>query len=194
MAALDGDIIAAEEDLLPVALSVGSIVTALATVSGLYTVHDKDRSGYLSLDECVTLLNSPELRSSVHTLTNTTTPTHSKADIVAYFNKADTDRSGSLNRTEFLALFLAITTERVKKDPLLLAEALLGFLDSDRNGKLEGKELKVLMTILGMPATLLLPIPSFMSVDYRSFLETIRRSGQVKPLGSPRPGSSGKKK
>ena len=104
---------------MPVALSVGTIVTALATVSGLYGSHDRDRSGYLSIDEAVTLLNSAELRTSVHTLTNTTTPVHSKAEIEAYFKKADTDRSGSLSRTEFLALYLAITTERVKKDPLV---------------------------------------------------------------------------
>ena len=55
----------------------------------------------------------------------------------------------------------------------VLAEALLGFLDVDRNGKIEGGELKVLLAMLGFPAALLLPIPKFISIDYRSILKRL---------------------
>lgn len=55
----------------------------------------------------------------------------------------------------------------------MLAEALLGFLDVDRNGKIEGGELKVLLAMLGFPAALLLPIPKFISIDYRGILKRL---------------------
>ncbi len=56
-------------------------------------------------------------------------------------------RSGALSRSEFLALYLLVSTHRIVENPVVLAEALLGFLDSDRNGKIEGKELKVRLCI-----------------------------------------------
>lgn len=43
----------------------------------------------------------------------------------------------------FLALYLALFRQRVQSHPAVLAEALLGFLDTDRNGKIDGGELKV---------------------------------------------------
>lgn len=42
----------------------------------------------------------------------------------------------------------------------VLAEALLGFIDVDRNGRIEGGELKKLLTLMGFPMALLLPIPA----------------------------------
>lgn len=36
-----------------------------------------------------------------------------------HFRRADSDRSGGLSRSEFLALYLAVATERVKKNPLV---------------------------------------------------------------------------
>lgn len=55
----------------------------------------------------------------------------------------------------------------------LLAEALLGFLDRDRNGVLEGGELKAMLAILGFAPALLMPIPSFMRIEYKAILRTL---------------------
>jgi hypothetical protein len=54
-----------------------------------------------------------------------------------------------------------------------MAEALLGFIDKDKNGVLEGKELKPLLLILGFAPAMLLPIPGFMKINYRSILGSI---------------------
>ena len=97
-------------------------------------------------------------------------------DIRELFKIADTDNNGTLSRSEFFALYLALVKERVKGPPLVLAEALLGFIDVDRNGKIEGGELKVVLAMLGFPAALLLPIPKFIGIDYRSILQKLGSS------------------
>ncbi|KXZ51759.1 hypothetical protein GPECTOR_11g203 [Gonium pectorale] len=124
-------------------------------------------------EECTELFNSPELREAVQMVTNVPPRVLSEEDLEPFFKKADADRSGALSRTEFLALYLAVATERVKKNPLVVAEALFGFIDHDRNGVLEGNELKALLTILGFAPALLLPIPGFLKVEYRSILRTL---------------------
>lgn len=158
----------------PVKLSLGNVISALSTVNSCFSKYDVDRSGQLSLDEATALLNGPELRTSLLTLANVEVPHRTKDDLQPYFKKADSDRSGALSRTEFMAMYLAVATERVKQDPLVLAEGLLGFIDADRNGKIQGGELKVLLAILGFPAALVLPIPGFISVDYRSIIDSMR--------------------
>ena len=59
--------------------------------------------------------------------------------------------------------------------PQLLAEALLGFIDKDKNGVLEGSEVKALLTILGFAPVLLMPIPGFVKIEYK--VRTTRGTG-----------------
>lgn len=73
----------------------------------------------------------------------------------------------------------------------VLAEALFGFIDVDRNGKIDGGELKVrtlrgclsrhhvsrpsqvCLAMLGFPAAMVLPIPKAIGVDYRGILRAL---------------------
>jgi Ca2+-binding EF-hand superfamily protein len=107
------------------------------------------------------------------TLTNIEPLHRTEDDLRELFQKADADSNGTLSRSEFLALYLSLARERVQGSPLILAEALLGFIDIDRNGKIEGGELKVLLAMLGFPAALLLPIPKFIGIDYRNILKRL---------------------
>ncbi|GIL78867.1 hypothetical protein Vretimale_131 [Volvox reticuliferus] len=125
--------------------------------------------------ECERIFNSPEVSETFQKLTNMSHCNYTTADLEPYFKRADKDASGTLSRTEFLALYLAVTGDRVKRNPLLLAEALLGFIDKDKNGVLEGKELKCLLAILGFAPALLLPIPGFMKIEYRAIFKRIGR-------------------
>ena len=163
-ASLDGKI-------QPLKLDIPTITSTLLKAQKAWDKGDKDKNGSLSLKECVDLLNSAELRDAVRLTLNVEPKLKTEAEIKPLFEKADKDKSGGLSRTEFLALFLAVVTDRVKANPLVLAEALLGFLDVDRNGKIEGGELKVLLAILGFPAAVLLPIPSFIGIDYRGIIK-----------------------
>lgn len=107
------------------------------------------------------------------TMTNIEPLHRTEDDLRGLFQKADTDHSGTLSKSEFLAMYLSMARERVQGSPLVLAEALLGFIDVDRNGKIEGGELKVLLAMLGFPAALLLPIPKFIGIDYRGVLKQL---------------------
>ena len=46
-----------------------------------------------------------------------------EAEIKGLFKEADHDNSGTLSRSEFMALFLKISTERVKANPLVRERA-----------------------------------------------------------------------
>jgi hypothetical protein len=48
----------------------------------------------------------------------------------------------------------------------VLAQALLGVIDFDRNGVLEGQELKRLLRLVGVPGYLTLPLPDSIKLDY----------------------------
>uniref|UniRef100_A0A7R9VB57 EF-hand domain-containing protein n=1 Tax=Chlamydomonas euryale TaxID=1486919 RepID=A0A7R9VB57_9CHLO len=152
-------------------LTIGSATSALMAANGAWETYDTDKSGSLSLPEVVHLLNGPELRQAVRTMTNVEPSIKTEEDMRELFQKADADKSGELSRKEFLAMYLAVINERVKTNPLVMAEALLGFLDTDRNGKIDGGELKVLLAMLGFPLALVAPIPKFIGVDYRGILK-----------------------
>ncbi|KAG2491152.1 hypothetical protein HYH03_010593 [Edaphochlamys debaryana] len=154
-------------------MTLMNLISALAKASSAWEKYDKDRTGTLSLHECEDIFNSPEIAEAVEMITNVSSKHYTAADLEPYFKQADRDRSGTLSRTEFLALYLAVATERIKKNPLLLAEALLGFIDKDKNGVLEGGELKALLTILGFAPALLLPIPDFVKIEYKSILRAL---------------------
>ncbi|PNW73025.1 hypothetical protein CHLRE_14g615850v5 [Chlamydomonas reinhardtii] len=158
-----------------------NVISSLARASSAWELYDTNRDGVLSLEETEALINSAEISQAIELLTNTSCTYYTAADLDPYFRRADTDNSGTLTRTEFLALYLAVATERVKKNPLLLAEALLGFIDTDKNGVLEGGEIKVLLTILGFPAILLLPIPDFIKLEYKAILRTIGSMLEKRP-------------
>ncbi|GIL45202.1 hypothetical protein Vafri_2517 [Volvox africanus] len=150
-------------------------ILMLAKASSAWDKYDKDRNGTMSLKECERIFNSPEISETFEKLTNIPHRTYTPEDLEPYFKRADKDASGTLSRTEFLALYLAVTGDRVKRNPLLLAEALLGFIDGDKNGVLEGRELKLLLTILGFAPALLLPIPDFIKIEYRDIFKRISR-------------------
>ncbi|GLC34083.1 hypothetical protein PLESTB_000835300 [Pleodorina starrii] len=152
-------------------LSVTDYVSLLSKASSAWEKYDKDRNGTMSLKECEDIFNSSEICDAFETLTNMSHRHYTAADLEPYFKRADRDFSGTLSRTEFLALYLAVVGDRIKRNPLLLAEALLGFIDKDKNGVLEGNELKALLAILGFAPALLLPIPGFMKIEYRAILK-----------------------
>ncbi|KAG2447609.1 hypothetical protein HYH02_007529 [Chlamydomonas schloesseri] len=157
-------------------MTLMNLISALAKASSAWEKYDKDRNGTLSLKECEQIFNSEEICEAVEMVTNMHCKHYTAADLEPYFKRADTDRSGTLSRSEFLALYLAVATERVKKNPLLLAEALLGFIDKDKNGVLEGAEVKALLTILGFAPVLLMPIPGFVKIEYKAILRTLGSS------------------
>ncbi|EFJ53034.1 calmodulin-like protein camb [Volvox carteri f. nagariensis] len=171
-------------------LSVTDLISLLTRASRAWDKYDKDRNGSLSLKECEEIFNSAEITQAFESLTNMSHRAYTSRDLEPYFKHADKDSSGTLSRTEFLALYLAIMGDRVKRNPLLLAEALLGFIDKDKNGVLEGKELKGLLLILGFAPALLLPIPDFVRLEHRPIL---KRLGRVLE-GSGDRGSDGKAK
>ncbi|KAF5826912.1 hypothetical protein DUNSADRAFT_1763 [Dunaliella salina] len=130
----------------------------------------------LTLEEATDILNGPELRQVALTLFNVEPAHRTPEELEDKFKQADSDKSGRLSRVEFLALYLSVVTGRVQTSPGVLAEALLGFIDVDRNGRIEGGELKVLLTLLGFPMAAFLPIPKSVGVDYRSWLSKVNGS------------------
>ncbi|GAX72637.1 hypothetical protein CEUSTIGMA_g93.t1 [Chlamydomonas eustigma] len=158
---------------MPPPLNFQNVAGALSKAQKAWEKYDMDKSGTLPLPEVTELLNSPEIRQTVLLLTNVEPSLKTEEDLKDLFKKADSDKSGQLSRSEFLGLYMAIVGERLKTSPLVLAEALLGFLDVDRNGKIDGTELKVLLAMLGFPAAMLLPIPRGVGIDYRSVIKSI---------------------
>jgi len=154
-------------------LNFQNIAGALGKAHKAWDKYDMNKSGTLSLSEVTELLNSPEIRHAVLLLTNVEPTLRTEEELQELFKKADSDKSGQLSRSEFMGLYMAIVGERVNSNPLMLAEALLGFLDVDRNGKIDGTELKVLLALLGFPAAMLLPIPKGVGIDYRGVLKSI---------------------
>ena len=71
------------------------------------------------------------------------TPNHQTFPLTPNHQTADSDNNGTLSKTEFLALYTSLIKDRVTTSPLVLAEALFGLIDVDRNGRIEGGELKV---------------------------------------------------
>ena len=55
----------------------------------------------------------------------------------------------------------------------MLAEALLGLIDVDRNGRIDGAELRAVLGKLGIPTPLLLTISDSVGIDYRSLLQDL---------------------
>jgi len=141
---------------------------------------DANKSGTLTKAEVLTLLNSQELQDAYRILTNIEPVNYKEVDIAEIYKRADADKSGELSRAEFLAMYLALCVQRFKSNPVLVVEALLGFIDVDRNGIIEGKELKVLAGIVGVPPPLLLlPMSDSLHVNYREVLRTMyAMSGQ----------------
>jgi hypothetical protein len=123
-------------------LNFQNIAGALGKAHKAWDKYDMNKSGTLSLSEVTELLNSPEIRHAVLLLTNVEPTLRTEEELQELFKKADSDKSGQLSRSEFMGLYMAIVGERVNSNPLMLAEALLGFLDVDRNGKIDGTELK----------------------------------------------------
>ena len=48
--------------------------------------------------------------------------------------------------------------------------------DTDKSGKLEGRELKPLLMMVGFPMAILLPIPDAVQLDYRSILDGLAKA------------------
>lgn len=59
--------------------------------------------------------------------------------------------------------------------PQLLADALLGIIDRDHNGKIEGKEIKGVLIMLGVPPLLTLAIPNNVGVEYRGVIKSLSK-------------------
>jgi hypothetical protein len=81
--------------------------------------YDVDRNGTLSLNETVALLNSEEMKKAMIAVANVEPRPKTEAEVKGLFKEADKDNSGTLSRSEFMALFLKISTERVKANPLV---------------------------------------------------------------------------
>ena len=81
------------------------------------------------------------------------------------------------SRSEFLVLCGTLVRETVQGGPLVLAEALLGLIDVDRNGRIDGAELRAVLGKLGIPSPLLLTIPDSVGIDYRTMLKDLNGGG-----------------
>ncbi|KAG1675872.1 hypothetical protein FOA52_001529 [Chlamydomonas sp. UWO 241] len=132
------------------------------------------KNGTLTIRSTLDLLNSKELCDGFKALTNVDPqPPKSESELRPLFDKADVNKDGRLTKSDFLLLYLSLKSRLVTSNPLVLAEACLGFIDTDRNGKIEGGELKALLGMLGIPGAGLLPLPDTMSIDYRSVLKSL---------------------
>jgi len=159
-------------------LTVQSVTTALLHAQRAFDTYDVDKSKSLSLAEAVELMNSPDIQETTRLLANIEPTVFTLETLSGAFTGADKDRSGELSRSEFLGLYLALATNRVGRNPVVLLEALCGFIDSDRNGKIDGAELKFLVALFwpgfAIPALLLpIPIPGGLGVDYRGILKAL---------------------
>ena len=130
----------------------------------------------LSLQETLTLFKLPELLAVVKKMAkgaDVALPTDSK--IKSLFKTADKDKSNKLNKVEFLGLFLGVFAETIVANPLVLANVLIDAIDQDRDGKLEGKEIKILLAMVGIPPVALMLVPDEQEIDFKSMLGLVAK-------------------
>jgi Ca2+-binding EF-hand superfamily protein len=71
--------------------------------------------------EAERLINSVELKRASTKLSSVESVDMEDSDIKELFKKADVDNSGSLTKTEFLAMYMAVAFRRIKQNPLVSA-------------------------------------------------------------------------
>jgi hypothetical protein len=132
--------------------------------------------GQLNLNECLTLFKSPDMLAAVKKMAKgAEVALPSDASIKSLFRKADKDGSKKLNKIEFLGLFLGVFAEVIVANPLVLANVLVDSIDKDRNGKLEGREIKALLSMVGIPSVALMLVPDEQAIDFKSILGVVAK-------------------
>ena len=165
-------------------LPLPSLLSSVKEVEKLFKKYaGKDKK--LTLHEATKLLESEEFRnlSKKVGLDAYGMCIWSVEDVTSGFKKADIDHSGHLDKLEFIALWLGRVADVYKHHPTLIAEGLLEVIDKDHDGKISVKEVKGLLTLIGVPSIALLVLPDNIGVEYR---------GVLKQLGGGS-GGSGKK-
>eukprot|EP00240_Pyramimonas_obovata_P013269 CAMPEP_0118936092 /NCGR_PEP_ID=MMETSP1169-20130426/16007_1 /TAXON_ID=36882 /ORGANISM="Pyramimonas obovata, Strain CCMP722" /LENGTH=233 /DNA_ID=CAMNT_0006879203 /DNA_START=171 /DNA_END=872 /DNA_ORIENTATION=+ len=154
------------------AKKLGSAVLKAEELFKKYDVsggNGKGSDGELSMDEVVQLLNSEDYKSMVSEMLGVDAyKQRSEEEISALFKKMDTDGSGSLSRTEFIMLWLALVRERTQTNPKLVALVFCRFLDENKDGKVTINEVKRFLALLGpLGAGLsMIPMSDKMGLDY----------------------------
>jgi len=148
-----------------------AVVSVLKEANILYTKYDADRSGELSLDEVVTLLNSEEYRAIFQPM-GIEVPKRDMETVKVLFDQVDNNKSGTVSRPEFIAMWAALVKDRCSADPRMVALGLCTFLDANGDGKLQASELKRFLPLFGLKgvAVAALPVPDWAAIEYRKVL------------------------
>ncbi|KAK3281267.1 hypothetical protein CYMTET_10936 [Cymbomonas tetramitiformis] len=146
------------------------IAGVLKSANSMFKDFDVNNDGELSLEETLGLLNSAEYKEAFESAAGIPIPERSQDDVEQLFKELDADKSGALNRVEFLVLWMTLVKQRCQTDPKSVALALFSFLDSDGDGKLQGREIKRFMPLLGPPGIMMATIPDWAEVNYRKVL------------------------
>ena len=129
------------------------------------------RDDQLSLNETLSLFKSNEILAAVKKMAKgVEVSLPSDNSIKNLFKIADKDNSNRLNKLEFLGLFLGVFAQTIVANPLVMANVLIDFIDKDKDGKLEGKEIKGLLKMVGIPPVALMLVPDNQEIDYRTIL------------------------
>ncbi|GAX83174.1 hypothetical protein CEUSTIGMA_g10600.t1 [Chlamydomonas eustigma] len=107
----------------------------------------------LRLEGLEFILLSKEMQAAARMATGVHLPPPSKKDLHELLLAADKDHDGNLSK--------------------ILAEAVVGIADTDKNGKVDGRELKNVLSLVGVPPMLLIAIPDKAGVNYHSFFKMI---------------------
>jgi len=136
----------------------------------LFDRFDTNKDRELDMHETLDLLNSKDVKLNLanygvdHVI-------RTPQDIEEAFLLADGDKNGRLSKTEFIALYIRLALGRVQVEPKLIVLAVATALDTNRDGHLDGKELKVLIRIIAPGLALAsFALPDKVRVPYRKYL------------------------
>eukprot|EP00238_Polyblepharides_amylifera_P009317 CAMPEP_0196593710 /NCGR_PEP_ID=MMETSP1081-20130531/76351_1 /TAXON_ID=36882 /ORGANISM="Pyramimonas amylifera, Strain CCMP720" /LENGTH=128 /DNA_ID=CAMNT_0041917771 /DNA_START=422 /DNA_END=808 /DNA_ORIENTATION=+ len=123
------------------------------------------------MEETLDLLNSEEYKVIAEGA-GIDIPVRTESNIADLFHKVDKDRSGSLDRIEFIMFWLSLAFNHCKANPKMVANAFCMFVDEDGDGKVQAKEVKRFLPLLGPMglAMLAVPVPDWVELDYAKYI------------------------
>jgi hypothetical protein len=175
---------AAEKAALKGGLVVTPLPNLLSPIKALEKLFIKfaGKDKKLTLEEAIKLFNSEDFKAlAIKSGLEDAANGWKAEEVTRIFRKADIQHDGHLSKLEFLGLWLGKVASEYGHHPHMIAEALLGIIDRDHDGKISLKEVAGLLKLIGAPSIALMVIPdNIVLVEYRDVLQQLKGSGSGK--------------
>jgi Ca2+-binding EF-hand superfamily protein len=132
-------------------MSAATVKSAVDAGLAAWSSYDKDGDGKLSIAEAVDMLNGPEISGAIQQATGQPHTKRTEADIKAWFQRADFDKSCTLSKREFAVMYAGVLCEKAAGNASVLSNGLLSAIKAaGGDGKIEVSELKNLLGLVGL--------------------------------------------